>query len=385
MKNLAYLNLTEEQQLMIKSLREFVENEVKPAAPEIDKSEEFPMQLWKRMSELGLIGIDAPEEYGGLAQGVLMEQIFMEELAKECPVLALVFDAHLLSFRQILKCGTDEQKKKYLSKLATGEMISASAYNDPAGSTSYLEWAPIGVRDGDDVIINTTKVFITNSHVADVYVVQGFIDGPAMYSIIVDKGTPGLITGQIENKMGMNGSYSGTVRFVDVRVPKENILQLVPSTKYDSTMFLNISAISLGLAEGVLERTTNYVKGRIRNGRPLAGHQVVAHHIAKMRAKVELSRSLLYRAAMQYDKGIADLVLTYACKAYVCEMGVDVARQCIQLHGGVGYAEDTGIARFLRDALCNTIGELPTDLHYDYLALTLGLPIDTSFPQFSND
>ena len=378
-------NLNEEQQMILRSVKEFVENEVKPRAMEIDRTGEFPHDLWKRCAELGLTGSGIPEEYGGLGLGVLMEQLLMEEIAKESPVLALIVDAHLLAFRMISRAGTEEQKQRFIPKLASGEMIGSMASTEAPGSTNYTELPPMGTYDGEDLILNTTKVFITNSHVADLYVFSGMVDGQTI-PCVVEKGAPGLITGQIENKLGMNGSMTGTVRCVDLRVPKENILgEAGALDKEFAAMYLNISAISLGIAEAVVEKTTKYVMNRTRFGKPLGGFQVVAHHIAKMTAQVELARSIMQRAAILHDEGTPDLRLNFICKAFTCEMAVQVADLCIQLHGAAGYTEDTGIARYLRDAKCNTIGEHPTDIHWDYLALQLGLPIDTTFPLFPRD
>jgi hypothetical protein len=222
--------------------------------------------------------------YGGLGQGVVMEQLVMEEIAKECPVLALIIDAHLLSYRMLNHVGTKEQKEKYIPLLATGEYIAALAGTEPAGSTNYPEYVNMGRKDGDDLIVNTTKVFITNSHVADVYVVYGLVDG-APQAVIVEK------AGQLEHKLGMAGSNTGTVRCNNVRVPKENICRQDAGLDLDfATTYLNISAISLGLAEGVFEKTKTYVLNRSRYGKSLGSFQVVAHHIAKMATDIELAR-----------------------------------------------------------------------------------------------
>jgi alkylation response protein AidB-like acyl-CoA dehydrogenase len=376
--------LTEEQQLILNNVKEFVQNEVKPRVVDIDKTGEFPHDLWKRCAEMGLTGLAVSEEYGGLDQGVVMEQLVMEEIAKESPVLALILDAHQLSYRVIQHVGTEEQKKKYLPPLASGEKITALSATEACGSTNFPEYAPMK-RDGDDLILNCTKIFTTNAHVADYYTVLGLLDG-GLQVVIVEKGTPGLETGHIEHKLGMAGSYSGNVRFNNVRVPKENICIPKPGFDYGfAVCYLNISAISLGLSEGVLEKTKNYVLNRSRLGKPLASFQVVAHHIAKMQTQIELARSILYRAAELYDEGTPNMMLVSMTKVFATEMGVDIANLCIQLHGAIGYGEDTGIARYFRDAKCNTIGETSTDIHYDFIAMYLGMPIDTSIPMFILD
>ncbi|MDD5723852.1 MAG: acyl-CoA dehydrogenase family protein [Syntrophales bacterium] len=378
--------LSEEQELMRKNIREFVETEVKPKAMVIDKTGEFPLDLFKRAGELGLIGICVSEEYGGLGQQVSMENVVMEEVAKELPALAVVIDAHLLGMRAIENYGTDEQKQKYLPRAATGETVLALNWTESAGSTNYPEFTSMGKWDGDDLVLDCTKIFITNSHVADVNVVQGMVDRK-MEVALVEKGTPGLETGDIYHKLGLHGSYTGTVRFNNVRVTKDKIMAVKPglSPARETLCFLNMAAIALGISEGAFEKTKQYVLTRTRFGKPLGSFQVVANHIAKMATKIELMRSLTYDAARRFEEGRCDIMLNFMAKAYSSEECIKITNQCIQLHGGVGYTEDTGIARYMRDAKVTTIGELPTDIHYDFIAILQGMPIKTTVFPYSKD
>lgn len=368
--------LNDEQKLMQESVRKFTMEEVSKRVNEVDKSNEFPMDLWKRCAELGLTGVAIEEKYGGIAQGPVTELLVMEELSKEMPTLGLILDAHMLTMRTLEFFASEELKQKYLVPGAKGEKISAYAITDVAGSSNYMEWTPIGVYDGDDIVLNNTKLFCTNSHIADFYCFQGFIEGK-LYGIIVDKGTPGLESGQIEHKMGLAGTYTGTVYLKDCRVPKTNAI-LMGSDDRISLAFLNISVIALGLAEGVFEKTKAFVSTRSRMKNPLSSYQTVAHHIAKMAAQIEFARNFIYNAAQLYEEGRPNVMYTRMAKALIPDMVVALTAQCVQMHGGLGYCEDTGIARYMRDAPGLTIGEFPTDIHWDVIAKMLGMPITTS-------
>lgn len=379
------MKFTMEEELIIKSLREFVEDEVKPAAAELEKTNEFPMKLWKRCVELGFIGVSFTSEYGGMGMRGTMDKIVLEEIGKECPALALAIDAHHLATRQIYNFGSKAQKEKYLPDMAFGEVIGAVAATEAAGVIPCAEFQKMGTQGEKGFIVNGTKIFCTNSSVADVIVVCGVM-GDNFCSVIVDGNSEGLQRGGslVEHKMGMHGTGTGTVLFNNVLVPYENVLVPEDANKIDPFLttqcYLGISAISLGIAESVFKKTKDYLNGRIRNGKPLSSLQVVAHELVDMKCKIELMRSILYRTAGITDEGTPDPMMIHITKATVPEMACDVAEAAIKLHGGVGYMEATGIARYLRDAVCNTIGENPTNFHKEQIALQLGLPIETSMP-----
>ena len=369
--------LTEEQELMRNTVREFTEQEVKPQITAIEKTNAFPLDLWKRCSELGLTGVSVEEKYGGLGLDVTTELLVMQEIAKTSPTLALILDAHMLSIRVLEIYGTEEQRLKYLVPSAPGQIISAYALTDPAGSTNFKEWSPLGITSGDEIILNGTKLYVTNSHVADYYTFFGIIDDRLRH-VIVDKGMTGLETGHIEHKMGLAGTSTGTVRLRNVRVPKSNLIPLVQHGFPPlDVAYLNISAIALGLSEGVFERTKQYVLDRTRFRSPLGSFQAVAHHISQMATKIEYARSMIYSVARLYDEKRPNLTLTRMCKAMIPEWSVEISSLCLQLHGASGYCEDTGIARYMRDAKGLCIGEAPTDIHWDSIAKELRMPIKT--------
>lgn len=376
-----------EEELVVKSLRDFVENEVKPAVPEIEKTNEIPKKLWERCVELGLIGVSFPEKYGGMGMHGMMDKVVLEEIAKECPALALAIDAHHLATRAIQQLGSKAQKETYLSKMVYGELVGASAATDPAGCGVYAETKPIGTFTEKGILLNCTKVFITNSSFADIFVVNGMIDGNYCM-VLVDKNAEGLLFGgnMVDHKMGMHGSGTGTVRLNNVLVPMSNLL--APDEPFDPAnaftfcgCYLDISAIALGIAESAYKKSKDYLMARIRNGKPMAGMPVIAKNLALMKGKVEMMRNMVVNTTEIVETEPSPLLI-HATKALVTEMACDVTEMAIKVYGGAGYMEETGIARYHRDAICCTIGENPTDVHLEQVALQLGLPVEGTQPMF---
>lgn len=375
------IKLTMEEELIVKSLRDFVENEVKPMVSEIEKTNTIPMELWHRCGELGFIGVSFPEQYGGMGMRSIMDKVVLEEISKECPALALSIDAHHLATRAIMMFGSKAQKEHYLAKLVNGDLVGASAATDPAGNSISAETKPIGSFTADGILLNCNKVFCTNSGFADIFVIIGMIDGNYC-NVIVEKDTEGFAHGGnlVDHKMGMHGSGTGSLRLNNVLVPMTNLL--APDEPFDPAnaftfcgCYLDISAISLGIAEAAFNKTKDYLMARIRNGKPLAGMPVIARSLALMKSKIEMMRSTIW-STTEIIAAEPSPLLVHATKATVTEMGCEVTKMAIELHGGAGYMEETGIARYHRDAICNTIGENPTDVHLEQVALQLGLPIE---------
>ena len=380
------IKFTMEEELIVKSLRDFVENEVKPAVPEIEKTNAIPMELWHRCGELGFIGVCFPEEYGGMGMRSIMDKIVLEEIAKESPALALAIDAHHLCCRSIMMLGSKAQKEYYLPKLVNGELVGASAASQSEGGQVYAETKPIGTFTQDGILLNSTKVFITNSSFADIFIVVGLVDGNYC-QIVVDKATEGLSYGggMVDHKMGMHGSGTGTVRLTNVLVPMSNMLvpdEYDPSSAFTfASCYLDISAISLGIAEGAFYKTKDFLMNRKRNGKIMAGMPVISKNLALMKAKIEMMRSMLW-ATTEINDESPDPLLIHATKPIVTDACLEVTQMAVVLHGGAGYMEDTGVARYHRDAMCNVIGEVPSDMHLVQVALQMGLPIEDSVCQF---
>jgi butyryl-CoA dehydrogenase len=265
--------------------------------------------------------------------------------------------------------------RKYLPDLISGDKVGSTAITQPQGSTNHAEWGVFGKKDGDEWVLNGTKLYITNTRAADVTLAMGITDDYQLGAWIVEKGHPGMEDNHVERKMGASGNNSGTYVFKDCRVPSENFVQMASGADAGIGNAM-CASVALGLAEGVFAKTLEYTKVRTRAFKPIATKQAVSHRLAKMYAAIESGRSLLYDATRLADEGKMEeaKILVNAAKYSVTEMSVDVARQCIQLHGGMGYCEDTGIARYMRDAMGTTIADCTPDLHLETIAALLGCP-----------
>ena len=374
------LNLTSEEKLVLQSVKEFVENEVKPAAAEMEKANVFPRKLWDRTAELGFIGISFPEKYNGLGMRIAVENLMLEEISKECPALAMCMDAHAAACRQLMVIGSEAQKEAWLPKLVPGELVAALSACEPTGILPSLETAHIGIPTADGFVLNGTKIFCTNSDGADVIVMSALLGDKFCY-FLLEKGMDGLMKGGslVEHKLGLHGSGTGTIRLNNLLLPYDHICIPANYKPEDSMQtlhtYLAISFMALGMSESVLEKVKTFLMGRMRNGQPLAGNPVVAHNLAVMKAKTEMMRSMVYRALDEMENGIDDPQLIHITKAIVTETACEVAAEAVRLYGGAGYMETTGAARYLRDVTATTIAENPSDMHYEQIALQMGLPV----------
>lgn len=373
--------LTEEQELIRKMVREFVETEVAPCAREMDETDEYPYHLMKRCAELNFTGILIPEAYGGLGLGLSTFALVLEEISRASQTLAITLDANItLCFLPILMAGTEEQRQKYIARAVKGEIIGAYAMSEPAGATNFPAHTATAVRDGDEWVLNGAKIFCTNSQAADVYIFFASVDGnPMPTCFLVDKGTPGFTFGKIEKKLGWHGSNTGAVICKDVRVPAGNLLGqvhqglaavIVPI--FESCV--GIGAMCVGSAAGVFKKTLEYAKNRNLLGQQMIDIQGVYEPLARMAMDLETSRALVYKTAAMIDAGNLPIpgtpvnLLTSACKIEPPEMASRVCDMAIQLHGGHGYMDDMDIHRFWRDVRACQIGEGPTYSHLAYIA-----------------
>lgn len=363
-----YMN--EERELMRNVARDFVENEVKPVALKIDETCEFPMQLFKRAGELGFLGVTFPEEYGGLGGDYTTLALIVEEIAKSSPVLTVAMGAHSLLAGGLLNMlGTPEQKKKYLAPAATGEIILACASTEGAGGSNQLEFTTRAVLEGNDWVINGSKVLITNIGVGDVYIVLAKtadtvdpVTRTGMSCFIVEKGTPGFEIGKPEHKLGWHGSMTGSLSFKNCRIPKENLLGpeggcLQAMFASASDEFLSCGPLGLGMAEAAYEMALKYSMERIQGGQNLYDRfQVVRHKLVKMWSEIESLRALVYDTHARRDTGDFCLAHSRMLKIKGAEVSEYVAREAIQIFGGVGTIVETGVERFWRDAKVLAIG-----------------------------
>lgn len=364
--------LTEEQKLMQNIAREFAQTEVRARAMEIDKANEFPRDLHKRCGELGFLGVMLPEKFGGLDAGLTMAAVICEEISKESPAFGISLFVSMAAPTYFLEAPA--LADKYLKSVVAGDKVCSAALTFPVGSTNFTEWGVFGKKDGNDWILNGTKLYVTNTRAADIVMAIGFTEDYKVGMWILEKGHPGLQDNHVERKMGANGNNSGTYVFSNCKVSGSQYFEKhIGGVGFGNAL---CASVALGCAQGAYAKTMDFVKVRTRAHKPLATKQVVAHHFATMYGQIESSRSLLYDATRLADEGreAEAKILINTSKAMITEMAVDVTRKCVQLHGGMGYCEDTGIARYMRDAMGTTIADCPSDLHRETIAHLLGFP-----------
>ncbi len=363
--------LRKEHEMARSLFREFAEKEVKPLAQEVDETEEFPRETARKMAKNGFLGIPVPKEYGGQGCDPLTYVMCVEELSKVCGTTGVIVSAHTsLCCDPIQTFGTEEQKQKYLVPLAKGEKLGAFGLTEPGAGTDAQGQQTKAVADGDDYIINGSKIFITNGKEADVYVifaVTGTIEKRGrkikeITSFIVEKGTPGFPFGTKEKKMGIRGSSTYELIFTDCRVPKENMLgKLGQGFKIAMHTLdggrIGIAAQALGIAEGALERTIAYTKERKQFGKPIAALQNTQFQLADMATKVEAAQLLVYKAAMAKATKKEYGFEAAQAKLYAAEVAMEVTTKAVQLHGGYGYTREYDVERMMRDAKITEIYE----------------------------
>ncbi len=372
--------LSKEHEMARGLFKEFAENEAKPLAQEIDETERFPRETVDKMAKYGFLGIPVPKEYGGQGCDILTYAMCVEELSKVCGTTGVIVSAHTsLCVDPILTYGTEEQKQKYLPDLASGRKLGAFGLTEPGAGTDAQGQQTKAVFDEatQEWVLNGSKCFITNGKEADVYIViavTGKVEkrGKTMKEIsafIVDKGTPGFTFGTKENKMGIRGSSTYELIFSDCRIPKDALLG-VKGKGFNIAMHtldggrIGIAAQALGIAEGALERTVEYVKERKQFGRAIGAFQNTQFQLANMKTKVDAARALVYRAALKKDEYNKDPKhqVSYSMEAaeaklFAAEVAMDVTTKAVQLHGGYGYIREYDVERMMRDAKITEIYE----------------------------
>lgn len=351
--------------------KEFAEKEAKPLAQEVDETEQFPAETVAKMKKAGFLGIPVPKEYGGQGCDPLTYAMCVEELSKVCATTGVIVSAHTsLCCDPIMTFGTEEQKQKYLVPLAKGEKLGAFGLTEPGAGTDAQGQQTKAVLDGDEWVVNGSKCFITNGKEADVYVifaVTGTVEkrGKKMKEIsafIVEKGTPGFTFGTKEKKMGIRGSSTYELIFTDCRIPKDNLLGKqgqgfkIAMHTLDGGR-IGIASQALGIAEGALERTIEYVKERKQFGRAIGAFQNTQFQLADMATKVEAAKLLVYKAAMAKATQKTYSVEAAMAKLYAAEVAMEVTTKAVQLHGGYGYTREYEVERMMRDAKITEIYE----------------------------
>ncbi|MCH5254720.1 MAG: acyl-CoA dehydrogenase [Lachnospiraceae bacterium] len=368
--------LSKEHEMARTLFKEFAEKEAKPLAQEVDENERFPRETVEKMAKLGFLGIPVPKEYGGQGCDPLTYAMCVEELSKVCGTTGVIVSAHTsLCCDPIQTYGTEEQKQKYLVPLAKGEKLGAFGLTEPGAGTDAQGQQTKAVLDGDEWVLNGSKCFITNGKEADVYVIfaiTGTVEKRGrltkeISAFIVEKGTPGFTFGTKENKMGIRGSSTYELIFTDCRIPKDNLLGQ-QGKGFNIAMHtldggrIGIAAQALGLAEGALETTINYVKERKQFGRAIGAFQNTQFQLADMATKVEAAQLLVYKAAMKKAEYAKNPKVSYSVEAamaklYAAEVAMEVTTKAVQLHGGYGYIREYDVERMMRDAKITEIYE----------------------------
>jgi len=358
---------TEEMELVRKSVREFAEREIKPIARDMDATGEFPSKTVGQLGELGLLGMLVPAEYGGSGASTLEYAVAVEELARVDGSHALVMAAHnSLCTGNILIAADEAQKRKYVPPLASGRTIGAWALTEPSVGSDAAGMKTAAVREGDGWALNGAKNFCTNAPVAGTFVITAKTDpvkgARGVSAFIVEKGTPGLDIGKVEDKLGMRGSATPQVILEDCRVPAANLLGkegegFVNALKTLDGGRISIGALGVGLAQGALEESVAYAKERRQFGRPIADFQGIQWKIADMAMRTEAARMLVYHAAWLKDRGLPFKAEAAMGKLYASEAAMWVTTQGVQVHGGYGYIKDYPVERMFRDAKLCEIGE----------------------------
>ncbi|WP_456277413.1 acyl-CoA dehydrogenase [Bacillus sp. AK128] len=354
------LRFTEEQEMMRKMVQDFADGEVSPFVPRMEAGE-FPRPVLKKMGELGLMGIPVPEKYGGAEMDFVSYIIAIHEISKVSATLGVILSVHTsVGTNPILYFGTEEQKQKYIPKLASGEYLGAFALTEPSSGSDAASLRTRAIKEGDSYILNGSKMFITNGGEADTYIVFArtnpeIAGSKGISAFIVEKDTPGLIIGKDEHKMGLHGSRTVELIFENARVPQENLLGnegegfKVAMANLDVGR-IGIAAQALGIAEAALEHSVEYAKQRHQFGKPIIDQQGIGFKLADMATSVEAAKLLIYRAAELRMKGQSCTVESSMAKLFASKAAVDVTTEAIQVFGGYGYTKEYPVERFFRDA-----------------------------------
>jgi alkylation response protein AidB-like acyl-CoA dehydrogenase len=359
--------LTEEQELLRRTVREFAETEIRPHVREWDEAQHFPSEIMPALAGLGLLGIQFPDEYGGAGMSAIDYCICIEELARVDPGLALSIAAHNgLCASHIFMFGSDAQKQKYLAPLARGEKIGAWGLTESTSGSDAAGMRTTASRAGACWVLNGSKTFTTHGRVGDILVAMAVTDRTAgskgISAFIIERGTPGLAAGKKEDKLGMRASDTSEVLFENCRIPAEQLLGEEGHGFVDTMQVLDagrigIAALSVGLAQGAYEAALRYAQERKAFGKTISAFQAIRWKLADNATRIEAARLLTYRAAYLKERGVRTTLESSMAKLYASEIAVRAAEDCVQIHGGYGFVKDYPAEKYFRDVKLLTIGE----------------------------
>jgi alkylation response protein AidB-like acyl-CoA dehydrogenase len=359
--------LTDEQLQLKREVRDFAQREIAPHVMQWDEASEFPLATVKELGKMGLMGVIFPQEYGGAGLGYVEYVIAVEELSRVDGSVGIIVAAHnSLCSNHIFIAGSEEQKRKYIPKLASGEFIGAWGLTEPGAGSDAGSARMSATKKGNEWVLNGTKTFITNGHYADVCVVVAVTDKAAhthgLSAFIVEKATKGFRPGKKENKLGLRASDTAELIFEDCVIPAANMLGPIGNGFIDAMRVLDggrisIAALSLGMAQGAFEAALNYSKERKQFGRPISDFQAIQWKLADMATEIDAARLLTMRAADMKDKGMKTTQESSMAKLFASEVAVRCANEGVQIHGGYGFIKDYPAEKFYRDVKLCTIGE----------------------------
>ena len=363
----------EKNRILRRRVRDFCEREIVPIAQEIDQEASFPWEVVDKMGKLGHFGIQAPAELGGAGMDTVSYTIVIEEISRTCGALGLCTSVHnSVALYPILAFGNDVQKKKWAPPLARGEKIGAFCLTEPNAGSDASGIEATAIPDGDHYVINANKVLVTNGGVADICLIFARTDPDAgrkgISVVVVERGTEGFKTGDLENLMGMRANPVASIRLTDCRVPKENLLGKEGMGLKIGLVALDVGRIGIaaqavGIAQAALEAAVHYANQRHQFGTPIANHQAIQFMIADMATEIEASRLLVQKAAELRDQGKSFSQQAAMAKLYATETASRVTDKAVQIHGGYGYSKSYPVERYYRDARITRIYEGTAEIH----------------------
>ena len=375
------MKLSSEHEKFRLKIREFAEAEIEPKASLIDETREFPFDTMKKLGEMGILGMVAPEKYGGSGYDTISYSIAVEEISRVCGSTGITVAAHnSLGVYPIYLFGNEEQKRKYIPSLASGEKLGSFGLTEPDAGSDAAGTKTTAVLDGDFYVVNGTKTFITNASVGETFVFTAMTDKTKRYkgisSFILEKGMNGFTIGKKENKMGLRGSDTATLIFEDLQIPKENLLGK-EGEGFKQFMItldggrISIGAMALGIAQGAFDKALKYAKEREQFGQPIANFQAIEWKLADMATQIEAARHLIYHSSWLKDKGERFIKESAMAKLYASEVGRFVTYQAIQIFGGYGYLSEYPVERYFRDVKLCEIGEGTSEIQRIVIAREL--------------
>jgi len=351
--------LSEREELLRKAVREFAESEISAKIEAMEKTGEFPIELMEPMAKLGITGIIAPPEYGGVGLGFLARTIALEELSRVCAAISMGMQVHHMAIAALNDFGTEEQKQRYIPPLAKGETMGVVAVTEPSGGSDVVGMQATAEAKGDKWILNGRKCFITNSHTSDFWVVIAKTSEGAkgLSAFIVEKDSPGAKTGRVEHKVGLRGSNTGELVFDNCEIPKGNILGqeggglAVALKTVSESGRPGMAATALGIVGACLDEAAKFASERVLYGKPISSLQAISFYLADIYTELDICRLLCYRASWMKDQNMRCDTEMAMAKSYTCDAAVRCASKAIEIHGSYGILQEYKVQRLLRDAV----------------------------------